>query len=62
MSKTARLMVRIEPEYQDALSRIANQLRPPSTVSALIRLATVEYIERHTEAAPQPPTGPTETK
>jgi len=61
MSKTARLMVRIEPEYQEALNRIANQLRPPSTVSALIRLATVEYIERHTEASP-PTVGPTETK
>ena len=44
--KTARMMVRMEPEYQTALERIASQSRPPTTVSALVRLAVVEYIAR----------------
>lgn len=46
MMKTARMMVRMEPQYQIALERIADQSRPPTTVSALVRLAVVEYIAR----------------
>ena len=47
MSKTVSLPpVRIEPEYKDALDHIAGRMRPQASVSALVRLAVVEYIAR----------------
>jgi hypothetical protein len=48
MSKTVSLPpVRIEPEHQAALERIASEMQPPVTVSALVRQSVVEYIGRH---------------
>lgn len=47
MTKTVTLPpVRIEPEYRDALDQIAGRMRPQASVSALVRLAVVEYIAR----------------
>ena len=47
MTKTVTLPpVRIEPEYRDALDQIAERMRPQASVSALVRLAVVEYIAR----------------
>lgn len=40
--------VRIEPVYRDALEGIASGTRPELSVSALVRLAVVEFIERRT--------------
>lgn len=47
MTKTVTLPpVRIEPEYRAALDEIAGRMRPQASMSALVRLAVVEYIAR----------------
>ena len=38
--------IRIEPEYRAELEEIAGRMRPQASVSALVRLAVVEYIAR----------------
>ena len=47
MPKTANLPpVRVDPVILNDLERIASQTRPEPSVSALVRLAVVEFIER----------------
>lgn len=46
MAKTAVVKTRMDDETLSELERLAEQMTPPVTVSAVVRQAVVEYVAR----------------